>query len=112
MHFGIGWAVGTIFPLPFVIYCLTAFRRKSRFLGIWIIASFVLAVYATVPNILSALGCPSSFCTSKWMNIFLFHQAIDSVKRGGMLIGETLVAVCFAFQYAILILAVWLTRKT
>ena len=111
LHLSAGLAAGTFLPIPSLIKRLTGRRRKSGPLGVWLLAAYALAFFASVPNVLRSLGVPESVCSGRWMNIFLFHPLIDAAKDGGMLIGELLLAACFSVQYAVLLMALHAVKQ-
>ena len=113
LHFSLGLAIGTIIPAPSVFKQFMRTGRKSGPLRLWLLASYALGTFATVPNILRSLGVPEIVCSGWWMNLFLFHPLIDRLENGGMLIGELILVGCFSFQYLALLLALRsVLRKT
>lgn len=104
LHFSVGLAAGTVLPLPAIAKRLARAGRKAGVLGLWLGAAYALALFASVPNILRGLGVPEPICSGWWMNLFLFHPWIDAVEKGGMLVGELLLAACFSLQYLALLL--------
>lgn len=111
MHFGIGLTSGALAGLPLVF---KAVRRRMPPAGAaakWLIASYAAAVIAVIPSILDNLGVPANITSSWPMNIFLLHPVIN-LKKGGKLIGEVLIVACFFFQYLILMILLWRSRKT
>lgn len=109
MHFGAGLATGTVACLPFLKEALKT--DTSRNAGYWLAAAYGLGCFAVVPSLLGLLGVPESITSAWFMNIFLFHPIIDYLKSGGKLIGETLIVSCFLFQYSIMLLLLWQTKK-
>lgn len=110
MHFGIGLTAGALAGLPLIYKTLRRRIPSSIAVRRWLIISYSAAIVAVFPSLLDNIGIPENI-TSAWpMNIFLLHPLI-SLKQGGKLIGETLIVVCFFFQYFILMLLLWRSRR-
>jgi len=99
MHIGVGVMTGTIVLLPRLLAHVFTGTRMSRAAASWIIWSYAIGLYASLPTLLGRLGLPATVTGGWWMNVFLFHPLISQVKSGGLLVGETLLAGAFAFQY-------------
>ncbi len=110
IHLSVGLLMGTLLFLPSVFRRWSSGRLASAIARL-LVASFVMGVFAVIPNILRFLGCPDGFCSGWWMNIFLFHSLLDRVRPGGLLVGGVLVVVCFALQYGLLLLAIVHVRR-
>jgi len=70
-----------------------------------LITAYALGLFAIIPGILRFVGMPEHMCNGWWMNVFIFYPVINKLKPGGMLVGEALVILCFALQYALLLAA-------
>ncbi len=76
-----------------------------------VIASFALATWSIVPNLLTTLGAPASTHTSWWSNLFLGHAAIDRRTESGLLIGELVIAAYLTSVYLLVLLAIRRARR-
>ncbi len=109
MHFGLGALAGASAGLPLLRRALR--KDTAKYSAIWVLLTYGVGAFAVIPSLLSLLGVPEP-ATAYWtMNLFLFHPLIDRVKSGGKLIGEMLIVSCFLFQYAIMMILLWRTRK-
>ena len=109
MHFGLGLVAGASAGLPLI---RDAMRRSPSLNAVqWLIFSYVAGAIAVFPSLLGYIGVPESVTTAWYMNIFFFAPLIDQLKSGGKLIGETLLVSGFIFQYSILMILLWQTKK-
>jgi len=112
LHFSFGMIVAAAFSLPPL---LRRWRRNgtlARHFRSWLLFSYGLGIYATVPGILRRLGIPDAVCDGWWMNLFLLYPLINIVKPGAMTMGPLVLGFCFAAQYSLLFMAVRrLTRR-
>ena len=107
LHFSLGMIAGTAISLPSLVRAWRQNNRLSiRFLT-WFLVSYGLGVYAVVPGLLRRLGLPDAFCDGSWMNAFLFYPLLNVVKPGALTSGPLTLAACFAFQYGLLLLALF-----
>jgi len=98
--------IGTALQLPRLLRNMKKGFNVSRSFADWFLLSYGLGIVATFPSFLRHLGASEQFLSAWWMNVFLLYPLIDSVRAGGIIIGETFVAACFALQYSLLILAI------
>lgn len=119
-HFAIGLLLGTaIAGFPVLITLFRLWRgiqtRQSidltRLTKRMLLISYGLAIMAVIPNLLRSIGCPEQICSNIVMNIFVLHPLINSIKHGGMLIGELLIIAVFFFQYTMLIATIICMRN-
>ena len=76
----------------------------------WLVLSYGMAFFAIVPGLLRFCGVPAPLYQGWWMNVFLFHPAIDRIETGGMLVGGFGITLCFGFQYGLLLCALAKTK--
>ena len=103
LHFALGLAVGTAVFLPFILRAIGRNERAAPLFLRWFLLSYGLALFAAAPNFLRAAGMPARVAGGWWMNVFLFHPLLDHVKKGGALLGELGILLCFAVQYITLL---------
>jgi len=111
MHFTFGLVVGTCIFLPAVIRKLRSGTKCTPEIGRMIAVSYAMAIFAIIPNLLRHSGFPQGFCNGWWMNLFFLNPLIDSIKSGGMLIGEIMVVMLFIVQYSVTVLALIQLRR-
>lgn len=77
-----------------------------------LIVSFTLAVWASIPNLLTMLGVASGAVhRSWWADLFLGHAAVDRRVEGGLLIGEVVIAGYLTAMYLLVLLAIRRARR-
>lgn len=102
-HFSTVLAAATAIQIPFLYKKMKSGQRPSQVIARFLIIAYGLAFFAITPNILGHLGMPDAFWTGWWMNVFIFHHAIDIIQNGGALIGELLYILCFTLQYTLIL---------
>ncbi len=106
LHFAIGMTVGTVAAVPAVA---TAWRQHKALAGPflrWLLLSYALGAYATIPNLLRRTGYLPSLWESNWMNLFLLHHLIDHFATIHIVLGELAVGLVVGLQYGLLLLAI------
>ena len=111
LHFAVGTGLGMLaFARP-VYRNWRGGARLSEPLGRWVLGSLALGVFALAPGLLRHLGLPESFCAGWWMNVFVFHQLLNALKPGGLLVGEIALVACLSAQYVVVVAAVVSARR-
>ena len=105
-HFAVGMVVGTAVAAPLLWHQWRQRGRSATAIGRWLLWSYGLGLYAVVPNFLLRCGLPDGLCRGPWMNVFLLHPLFDKMGAGGMYKGAAAIAVLFAAQYSLLLLAI------
>jgi hypothetical protein len=106
-HLAVGIGAGTLASAIPVARAWLAGRPVARPIAVMIVASYALALWAIVPNVLTELGVAGeSVHTGGWANVFVGHAAIDRRVEGGLLLGEVAIAAAFIFHYAVVIAAI------
>jgi hypothetical protein len=105
-HFSIGLAVGSVSLISPLADKLRAKQPVAMTMAYRLVGSYMIALYAILPSLMSYVGLPSVFCQGWWMNVFLFSSLIDRWKSGGVLTGTILALLCFAAQYIALLAAI------
>ncbi len=110
LHFAIGMALGSAWALP-------ELRRKwcrallvAGAIGRWLLLSYGLGFYATLPSILRRLSCNAEWATGAWTNLFLLYPLIEKLDLPSIALGELCIAACFAAQYGLILLAIRRSR--
>ena len=111
LHFAAGLAVGTAAFLPALVRRLKAGAATSAFFARWFAVAFGLAVLAIAPGLLVRAGMPEHFLTAWWMNIFVLFPVIESIERGGLIVGTACVLACAGVLYLSLLLAIARQRR-
>ena len=110
-HFATGLAVGTAAFLPTLVKRFKAGKRLAAFFARWFAVAFGLGVLAIVPGLLVRIGMPERYLTAWWMNIFVLFPILDSLKRGGFIVGTAFILICGAIMYGALLLAIVRSRR-
>jgi len=105
-HFAVGMVVGTAAATPLLWRQWRQRGSSATAIGRWLLWSYGLGLYAVVPNILLRCGLPDGLCRGPWMNVFLLHPLLDGMGTGGMYRGGAAIAVQFAAQYILMLLAI------
>jgi hypothetical protein len=77
----------------------------------WILISWILGFIAIIPNLLRQVGLSESIVRSPWMNLFVFHFALENLNAGGILRGGICIIFCFTLQYSLVLIAVLRAKK-
>ena len=104
-HFAAGMMIGTTVFLPALVARFRSGARMSAFFLRWIVAAFGAAIFAVFPSVLTTLGMPERFLTAWWMNVFVLFPFLNSVKRGGFIVGTAVILACFGLIYLSLLVA-------
>lgn len=110
-HFGVGLTTGTVLFLPGLVRRMLAGNRMSGFFTKWFMVAFGLGFVAIAPGLMARAGMPVRFLAAPWMNIFFFFPFLNSVRRGGFIIGTACVLACVAVMYGALLLAIARGRR-
>jgi hypothetical protein len=100
LHFSVGMMTGMGVLAPRVLRALRARAPAAVAMRQWVVAAWLLGVYALVPSFLPHIGVPTGLCNGWWMNVFLFHPLLNVLIPRGTLLGELALLACLAFQYA------------
>lgn len=111
-HFAVGLAIGTAAFLPALVRHFRVRDRMSGFFARWFVVAFGLAGFSTIPGLLVRIGLPDRFLTAWWMNIFVFHPFLNSIKKGGFVVGTAIMLACAALMYVALLLAIAQRRRS
>jgi hypothetical protein len=107
LHLSIGMLLGAGLAARHIVRAFGERRRLSCTLGRALLLMYLLGAFATIPHWLSHLGVPAAVCRGWWMNAFILNPAIGKMRPdGGMLIGQTLLALIYAAQYVLLLAAI------
>jgi hypothetical protein len=110
-HFAAGFTTGTAVLLPGLARRMVTGERMAAFFAKWFMLAFGLGVFAIAPGLLARAGMPERFLSSWWMNIFFFFPILNTVRRGGFIIGTACILVCVAVMYFALLLAIAKSRR-
>lgn len=105
LHFAVGVGVGTALYLPRMVRA-TVEGPVAGIAARWIATAYAAGGLAVLPSILRHAGVPEPFVTGWWMNVFVGFPWLERTVVGGMLMGETLLLLCGAVQYGLLVLAI------
>jgi len=110
VHFSIGMLIGSGYMLPRLRHRWKQSRPLSKTIGCWVLLSYSLGLYATLPAILHRIT-GSDVWTGRWSNIFIFYHLIEKLHMPSIALGELCAASIFAAQYALILLAIYRLRK-
>ena len=105
LHFSVGMVTGMGVLAPRVLRALRARAPTAAAIRQWVVAAWLLGVYALVPSFLPHIGLPTAVCDGWWINVFLFHPLLNVLIPRGTLLGELTLLACLAFQYACVLAA-------
>ncbi|NQT93339.1 MAG: hypothetical protein HQ559_11310 [Lentisphaerae bacterium] len=105
-HFSLGMIVGTGALFPGVVRALRKGTKTAPAYARWLVGSASIGIYAIVPSLLRRMGVPPRVCDGWWMNLFLFHPAVQKMKAGGEIFAQGLIVFLFAAQYIALLFAI------
>lgn len=109
-HLAAGMAVGTALTALPVLRAYLADRPLARPLArLWIVTA-ALGLWATVPDVASALGV-ADVHLARWADVFVLHRAIDGRVKGGLLLGELGLVAQLAVHYLVLLVALRRARR-
>jgi len=103
--------VGSAYMLPRLWRKWKQSAPLSKTIGVWIIISGVLGLYATLPGMLRRLTATGEWATAWWTNIFLFYAMIEKLSLPSIALGELCAASIFATQYALILYSIQRIRK-
>ncbi len=106
LHFAFGMAIGSAWALP---QLWQRWKRRAALTGVigrWLLLSYGLGLYATLPSILRRASNGAEWATDTWANIFLFYPLIERLNTPSIALGEFCIAACFAAQYGLILLAI------
>lgn len=106
LHFAVGMAAGTLLALPGLRRAWRRGQRVARPVGYWLLLSYGLGLYASLPALFRRLGATEMWTTSWWVNLFLFYPAIQRLTLPSIVVGEGLTAALFALQYLTILQAI------
>lgn len=106
LHFSAGLVTGMAVLVPAVFEAFRSGASLSRAVRRWVAVSWVLGLFAIVPSLLHHIGVPPVVCNGWWMNVFFLHPLINSLSRGGDLVGGATLVACFTVQYAAVLAAI------
>jgi len=75
-------------------------------IGRWLLFSYGLGLYASLPSILRRITNGAEWTTAGWTNLFLFYPVIEKFDLPSIALGEFCIAVCFVAQYGLILLAI------
>jgi hypothetical protein len=75
------------------------------------LASFALAAWAAMPQVLTTLGASGRVHAAWWADVFVGHRTIDRRIDGGLLIGEVVIAAYLCGLYVVVLVALWRARR-
>lgn len=105
-HFAFGLALGSAWALPRIGNRWGRHLPLADAIGRWLLLSYGLGLYATIPGILRRLCHGAEWTTAGWTHIFLLYPLIDRLDLPSIGLGELLTAACFAAQYTMILLAI------
>jgi hypothetical protein len=111
LHFAIGAATGMVLIAPQLRKAWQSRSSLAAATKTWLLTSWSCGIAASLPSLLKYAGAPESITTSLWMNLFFLHPLINSVVPQSHLLGGAAIGLCFAIQYAWLLLAIHRTRQ-
>jgi len=106
-HFSVGLLTGTLGLLPLFFVRMRANDKMAPFFALWFGVSFGLALWAIAPGFLAWAGVPRCLLTGWWMNIFLLHPLLNTMKHSGFLVGTVCMFMGVAVMYSALLLVIW-----
>ena len=106
LHFACGMAAGSLWALPQVLQRWRRAQPLARTIGRWLLLSYGLGLYATLPSMLRRLSCGAEWATAGWTHIFLLYPLIEKLNAPSIALGELAIAACFATQYGLILLAI------
>lgn len=110
MHFGIGLTSGALAGIPLIYRALHRKLSSASAARQWLLISYAAGIAAVFPALLNRIGIPETITSSWPMNIFFLYPFIN-LRPGGALIGEMLIVTCFLFQYFMLMILLWHSRR-
>ncbi len=110
-HFAVGFAAGTVLFLPALVRRFRTHSKMSAFFVRWVATAFGLGGFAVVPGLLGRMGLPASRLADWWMNIFVLYPFLNSIKKGGFIVGTSVVIACATLMYGALLLAILMAKK-
>jgi hypothetical protein len=111
-HMAAGMATATMITLWPVVRAWRARAALAPPVGRMLLASYALGVWALVPSLLTTIGFPQRIHRDWWANAFLGHAVISERVRGGLLVGELVLAAVMTFHYAVLVAAIARARRS
>jgi hypothetical protein len=112
LHASAGLIIGAAVALRSIKTSWHAHAPLGSLLTRWIVSSYALALWATLPAILRRIGLLSDQAsTAFWTNIFLGYGLIERAITDGSEIGTLLLATIFTAQYALILASLIRLRK-
>jgi hypothetical protein len=111
LHMAAGMAVATAVMVWPVVTAWRSEAPLARPVARLLLSSYVLGLWALIPNLATSAGFSPSIHRAGWANVFLGHAWIDERNDGGLLIGELVMVAIFAFHYGVLVLALARARR-
>ncbi len=106
LHFALGMTVGSLWVVPAVLRHWKKQLPLTRVIGRWLLLSYGLGLYATLPSILRRISSGAEWATSGWTHIFLLYPLIEKLNAPSIGLGELAIAACFSAQYGLILLAI------
>ena len=110
LHFSFGMLIGTALALPRLRRAYQTGAAWAAPVRRWLLLSYGLGAYATLPSLLRAAGLPSELVTGWWSNLFLGYGIIEALLSGGIILGELAIAGIFSLQYLVILVGIWRAR--
>jgi hypothetical protein len=105
LHMALGVLAGSAATVPLVAAAWRRSRPLGRPLGIALLITYSLGLWAIVPSLLAWAGCIEHPTTARWANVFVLHSWLDRREDQGLLIGEAIVAAHIVLHYLAILLA-------
>jgi hypothetical protein len=110
-HMAAGMATATMITLWPVVRAWRGNTALAPPVGRMLLASYAIGVWALMPSLLTTIGFPQHIHRAWWANAFLGHAVISERVRGGLLIGELVLAAVITFHYVVLVAAIARVRR-
>lgn len=111
LHFSIGMLLASALTLKPVILALKQRIPASPSIARWCCASYALGLYATLPAIIRRLTQNPELGQSAWWNLFIAYPLIGKLPLPSLALGELLMGILLAAQYATILLAIHRLNK-
>ena len=106
LHFAFGMAIGSAWVLPALWKRWKQALPMATTIGRWLILAYGLGLYASLPSLLRRITGGAEWSTAGWTNLFLFYPLIEKLDLPSIALGELCIALCFAAQYGLILLAI------
>lgn len=110
-HFSVGMLTGMLVMSRAVVHAWRNKKPLARPLGIMLLVSSGLGIYAVTPSIARRLLNDPDVGQSAFWNLFLLYSMIGRIPLPTIVVGEFLIALLFTVQYALLLYGIWRSRQ-